>query len=265
MTPVIQFLKKNYEKVLLGLVLFGLIVAAAFLPFRIANEKDGLQALREKKFDYPVQPLPPLDTNRYVLALQRVATPLQLDLTSSNKLLNPVRWLKGPSGPIKMPVGEELKQLEITRISPLYLTISLDSVNVSETGARYGIVIDDQAAARPNLRRKSYFVSIGDRKDAFNVIGAKGPQDNPTALTLALADSGDQISISKDKAFRRIDGYMADLKYSPENKTFAGRHVGDKLAIAGEEYNIVAITENEVVLSARSNGKKYTIRYNAAP
>jgi hypothetical protein len=55
------------------------------------------------------------------------------------------------------------------------------------------------------------------------------------------------------------------LRFSPENKNFANRRVGDRLSIAGEEYNIVAISENEVVLSAKSNQKKWTIKYNAAP
>ena len=54
-----QFLKKNYEKILLGLVLLGLVVAAAYLPFRIDDEKQALHELRDKKFDYPVKPLPP--------------------------------------------------------------------------------------------------------------------------------------------------------------------------------------------------------------
>jgi hypothetical protein len=34
--------------------------------------------------------------------------------------------------------------------------------------------------------------------------------------------------------------------------------------VAGEDYNIVAITENEVVLSAK-NQTKWTIRYSAEP
>src|ERR1700690_3848516 len=106
-----QFVKKNYEKILLGLVLLGLVVAAAYLPFRIDDEKTALTDLRNKKFDYQVLPLPDLVTNRYDLALKQAATPLDLDLATSNKLLNPVRWLKGPNGPIKSPVGSELEKL----------------------------------------------------------------------------------------------------------------------------------------------------------
>jgi hypothetical protein len=57
------------------------------------------------------------------------------------------------------------------------------------------------------------------------------------------------------------------LKYAPETKTWTNRRVGASLSLNGEDYNIVAITENEVVLSAKSNQKKWTIKYSvsAAP
>jgi Lhr-like helicase len=57
---------------------------------------------------------------------------------------------------------------------------------------------------------------------------------------------------------------MADLLYKPDTRSFLNRRIGDRIRIGGEEYNIVAITQNEVVLSA-SNGKKYTVRYGAGP
>jgi hypothetical protein len=260
-----QFLKKNYEKVLLGLVLFGLVVAVAFLPFLIRNEKLAQEDRSNKKFNYLVKPLPPMDTNRYDLALKQAATPLQLDLTNTNKLVNPVRWLKGPNGPVKMEVGGEIKHLEITKLTPLYLIISLEGVNVSESGARYVIDVTQEAAAKPSQRgRRPYYVSVGDKKDVFALREVKGPPDNPTDLVLELSDSAERVSIAREKPFKRVDGYLADLHYTPENRTFGSRRVGDKVSIGGESYNIVAITENEVVLSA-PNGKKYTIRYNAAP
>jgi hypothetical protein len=263
-TRTMQFLKKNYEKVLLGLVLFGLVVAVGFLPFRITSEKETLADLRQKRFDFPVKPLPALDTNRYERVLKRVGTPIDLDLSGTNRLLNPVRWLKSPEGPIKVPAGGPFK-LEITKITPLYLIITLDNVNVSESGARYVMTVEQQAAPKPSQRnRRIYYVSVGDKKDLFTLREAKGPPDNPTALVLDLSDSGERVSLSREKPFQRVDGYTADLRYPPESKTFPARRVGDRVPMREEAYNIVAITENEVVLSA-PNGKKYTIRYNAAP
>jgi hypothetical protein len=258
-----QFLKKNYEKILLGLVLLGLVVAVAFLPFLIDTERQAQEDRRRMKFDYQISALPPLETNRYDQTIKRASTTLELDLSSTNKVVNPVRWVKGPNGPMKMTVGDEPKQLEITRIAPLYLNIVLDSINTSESGSRYVVTVEQQAAAKPNQRgKKPYYLSVGDKKDVFVLRDVKGPPENPTALVLELSDSGEQISISRTKSYNRVDGYMADLLYKGDSRTFLYRRVGDKITIGGEGYNIVAITQNEVVLSA-PNGKKYTIRYNA--
>jgi hypothetical protein len=52
------------------------------------------------------------------------------------------------------------------------------------------------------------------------------------------------------------------LKYDPEKKTWQGQRVGASLKFAGDDYIIVAIDQNSVVLSARSNQKKTTLIYN---
>ena len=69
--------------------------------------------------------------------------------------------------------------------------------------------------------------------------------------------------ITGDKPFTRVDGYKVDLTYPPENRNLGDRRVGDVLPIAGEDYIIVAINPNEVVVSARSNNRRTTIRNNA--
>jgi len=261
-----QFLKKNYEKILLGLVLFGLVAGVALLPVQIDGEKERLKELRDKIINVQVKPLPEMDLTRYANALKLADTPMALDLATSNKLVNPVRWQKTPGGPpFKNPYGSELEKLEITRIAPLYMIISIESVNVADSGVRYGIGVELQAAPKRNQQiKKTFYVVVNDKKDAFVLREIKGPPDNPVSLILELTDSGEQIAISRDKPFKRVDGFMADLRYTPDGRTFISRRVGDKIVVGGEPYNIVAITQNEVVFSA-PNGKKYPRPYNAAP
>ena len=165
----------------------------------------------------------------------------------------------------ELPAGRELEKLEITKITPLYLVIALETISPSDLGTRYGIVVDDQAAQRAGQRRRQYFVSKGDKKEAFTLANVQGPPDNPTALVLELPDSDKPVEIAKDKAYRRVDGYIADLKYAPDNRSYLNRRVGDRLYIAGEEYTVASINKDEVVLSAKSNGKKYTIKYHPGP
>jgi hypothetical protein len=259
-----QFLKKNYEKILLGLVLLGLIVAVAFLPFLIASEKQRMEDQRTSIITRPVKPFQAKDLSGYEATLQRPQTPAFLDLSTTNKLFNPVRWLRAANGTIfPSPTGEEIKKLEITKIAPLYMVVALDSVSVSDSGPRYVISVEQQGALkRSQQAKRAFYTSPGEKKELFTLREVKGAADNPTALMIELAESGDLVSISKDKPYKHVDGYMADLRYGPENRTFPNRRVGSTLSFAGTEYIIVAISQNEVVMSA-SNGKKYTVRYSA--
>jgi ribosome maturation factor RimP len=86
-----------------------------------------------------------------------------------------------------------------------------------------------------------------------------GPPENPTDLVLELADSGEEAVISKDKPFKRVDGYTVDLKYDLEKKTWNNQRVNSALRFGNEDYIIVAITKNEIVVLAKSNQKKTPI------
>jgi hypothetical protein len=79
-----------------------------------------------------------------------------------------------------------------------------------------------------------------------------------------LNDTSEHAVITKEKAFERVDGYMADLEYKPENRRWTAQRVGAVLPFNGEQYKIVAINQNEVVLSA-PNLKKWTIKTNPNP
>jgi hypothetical protein len=274
-----QFIKRNYEKILLGLVLAGLVVVAVFLLFLVASQKEGLEELRKTITSVPVKPLPPPDLGYAEAIIKLTATPKVLNYSdSTHKLFNPERWQKTPNAPpYKNPVGTELQKLEITKIGNLYFTVSLESINPADSGTRYGVGIDDQSAARANQRgKRTSYVSKGEKKEygankeTFTLVDVLGPADNPTALVIELSDdAGKTIQVSKEKPFRRVDGYTADLRYPPENnKAFLNRRANDpsfgKILVAGEDYSIVNITENEVILKG-NNQKKWTIKYNAGP
>jgi hypothetical protein len=54
--------------------------------------------------------------------------------------------------------------------------------------------------------------------------------------------------------------------YPPGKQTFAHKRTGDSIKLEDdpETYKIVAITRNEVVLSADSNKKRIVLKYNAS-
>jgi len=261
-----DFVKKHYEKILLGVVLLGLVGALVFLPYLIRHDRKVLDETRNGITSQKVEPLLPLDVTEQGNIIQRLQSPNKLDFETTNRLFNPVEWQKAKNGsPIKIESSKEVgpQAIVITQTTPLYFILTLDSVETNESGARYIIGVERQTAAKQWQRAKrQHYASIGDKNEAFTIITVKGPPDNSTQLILRLTDTGEPAMLSKDKPFRRVDGYMADLKYAPEGKNWEDQRVNDVLKFAGDDYIIVAINNNEVVLSAKSNQKKTTLTYN---
>lgn len=262
-----QFLKKNYEKILLAVVVLAALVVVACLPILVSHEKSKLDDLETKVITRKAKPLPPLDLAKYDASLQRAQAPVGLNLAGPHKIFNPVRWQMKPGGVIiPNPAGREIDQLKITKISPLYEYYSLESVSVTPgLPTHYGIGIRHEAAASANARLvKITYVPLNVTTNNFTVLSAEGPEEEPTSVKLQLADSRQTITLSKDQPFKRVEGYTADLLYGPDNKEFKGRRKTDTSTIcfAGECYKIVDIEEFEVVLLQQSNQKQWIKEFN---
>lgn len=260
-----EFVKKHYEKIILSAVLLGVIGLLGFLPFVISHDQADQRQHAELVVSPKVPSLPPLNLTQENDALKRLASPVNYDFSTTNKLFNPVEWKKAPNGElIKIKTGNEIVEAAVvTKITPLYLVLTLDQVMVNESGVRYAIGVERQAEPYPAMRRKQQrFVSLDDRKkDVFTLVSVKGPPENPEGLVLKLADSGETVTVSKEKPFRRVDAYVADLKDDLDRKTYTGRRVGSLVSFGDENYIIVAIDADKVVLSAQSNQKHTTLRY----
>jgi hypothetical protein len=260
-----QFLKKNYEKVLLGLVLCGLVVAVGFLPFLVSKEKEDQENRRNKIIRRPSKPIAELNLGRIDNLLKRSDAPPGWDFSTGHKLFNPVKWRMGADGRWYI-VDNEVNKLQVTNVTTLLFIVTLDSATTNEFGARYAIGMEHQAAVQQYQRRKrTFYASSGEKvQNAFTLREVKGPPENPDELVLELAGSGERISLSKAKPYQAPEGYEADLKYDPEKKVWTDQRLGSVLAFADGRYKIVDIKPNEVVLSDQSNDKRYTRPYEAA-
>jgi hypothetical protein len=258
-----EFIKKNYEKIVLGVVLLGLTVAACLLPLVISGKRKSLD---DKRINTKpkVKELPPLDMTMENDTLHRAETPLRLDYTTKHNIFNPVVWKRLPDGTLRKYVTgneEGVGALEVTNIRPLYLELSFSSPSANG----YFINIERQAAPRSDQRHTQNFVSTETKGSLISLTGIKGPADKPTDLILEWNETGDTIDLPTDKPFRRIDSYAADLKYPIDNKTWTDQRVGSRhLYFANGYYNIVAITESNVVVLDESNNKKTTINLHPA-
>src|SRR5262245_46400525 len=202
-----DFLKKNYEKFILGAVLVGLAVAVSFLPFKLSSEKQSLQDITSSIININPKPLTNLDLTIADNVLKRVNSPIALNFTEPTRLFNPTPWQKSSDGRlVKVDSGNTgPKAVSITKMTPLYLRIKLDSVTMVDS-PRYVIGVEREAAANPAQRAKSQkYCKLNDKNEIFALREVKGPPDNPTNIVLELNDSGNLISVSKEKTFERVD------------------------------------------------------------
>ena len=259
-----QFLKNNYEKLLLGLVLAGLIGVLALMMFYISGDKAEMEQTRKELVNPPVKPLPALDLATQSNVVARLQTSVNLELEANHKLFNPLEWQLGLDGHlIKAVTKTGLKVVVVSKITPLYLNITFDSVITNTTGALYVIGVERQAAPLPYKRRKQpYYISLGDKpNDTFALVEVKGVPENPDSLSLKLLDTGDVVSVLRTKPFSRVDGYLADFRYDPEKKVFNARRKNDKVSFGGGDYTVFDVNQNEVILSDQSNQKKTSLPY----
>jgi len=259
-----DFIKKNYEKVLLGAVLIGLGVAVGFLPLKISSEKQKLQELTETVSHPRVKALTNLDLTLPEAVLKRTTAPAAVNFSPPNRLFSPMPWQKTADG--KLVTLDDThtgpKAVTVMKLNPLYLTLTLDSIQAGGNAPRYLIGIRREAAAAQRDRdKKQAAATAGSKHELFTVKEIQGAAESPTNIVLELQD-GTLANLTKEEPFRRIDGYMADLRYAPENKTWRNKRVGESINLNGEDYNLVAINQNEVVLSAKTNQKKWTVKYS---
>jgi len=266
-----DFLKKHYEKILLGIVLIGLAVAFVFLPFKISAEKQQLQDLEASLTHPKTKMLTNADLTFADATLKRMETPLAVDFGPPNRLVNPKAWQQTHDNPPRLFPQEKTgpNTVVVTNITPLYLSITLDEVRPADAAdpastPKYIISVEKQAAAqRTQQRKRPYLCKVGEKNETFQLKEVGGAPDNPTNIVLVLSD-GETVNVNKEKPFKRIDGYMASLYYEPQKKKWTDQRLGQPLNINGEDYKIVAISKDEVVLSA-PNGKKWTLKSTAPP
>jgi hypothetical protein len=103
----------------------------------------------------------------------------------------------------------------------------------------------------------------------FVLRDVRNPTNDPEwVLELTDAPSGTErtVVVTRDKPYRRVEGWEADLRYPPGNKRFTKLRPGTNwvLRLEGEDYKVVAVTEQAVVLSGRLNDQQYTITQRAS-
>ncbi len=258
-----EFLQKHYEKVLLSVILALLAVALWLLPQRIEATRLRLQESRDSLVK-TAKNYSPVNMAEFVAALADMTNYPVINLSGGHNLFTPVLWLIDANGQIVKVVSE--KQIgpdaaKVTKITPLYFIISLERVS----GSSYTIGITDESALRPTDRKmKTRYVSLSSPKtEFFKLNEVKGDQTNPEALVLELAgEEKKTVEISKEKPYKEVRTYVADIRYDLENAVFTNKRTNDVISFAGDDYKIEDIRSNEVVLVSMSSTRRFILKYN---
>src|SRR4051812_2243189 len=159
-----EFLKKHYEKIILSVVLLGLVGVLVGMWFVIMKDKQQMEDIKTSLVHSKPKPLPPLDMSHQDAILTRLKQPYHISFSETNRLFNPVQWRRSQDGKwLKLNTGHELGggAAVVTKINPLYFSVSLNSVETNGIAPRYKINIEHQAAAVPAQRRpQPHYASV---------------------------------------------------------------------------------------------------------
>ena len=264
-----EFLKNNYEKVILSVVLLGLAVAAVLLLTSVDAEKRALEETQSGVLRAKPKVMKEVNLATNETVLQRLVKPAELQLAGEHNLFNPVPWQRMPDGRlIPLRTGREMGAgaLSIVTITPLYLRIEYEGVSGTGDTTQYRFKVTREAERTASKRVPSTLSAkaVGSKNNVFVLTDMK-PKDDPSIMTLELVADKEQAVVTKDKPYASVAGYTASLKYDPEKLTFLNKRLGDTLVFAGDTNKIIDITATNVTVQAISTTKRTTVDYTPAP
>lgn len=261
----------HYEKIILSAILLALLGAAAFLPFRVAQNRQTIEQALETLGRPSKKESEPVDTSTADRLLRRARLTPELELSGDHNLFNPVLWKSAPNGmPFKMVRGDEdgAGGLSVVAIRPLHFRVDFEGIQMSGDSIRYKFVVVDQAKGGRTARPRQHYMGVGSasKRDPFVVAKVNGPEAEPTSLEIRFVGSNDSAVVSLEKGYERIAGYEADMVHEKVGSKYFNVRAKQPggIRLGAQTYNIVAITKDEVTLESSSR-KRWTIRLKGTP
>lgn len=270
-----DFIKKQYEKILLSAVLLALAVGAFLLTLRVESVKVHITEQGNIRRNRSKAELVPINLSTNIEALERLAKPIVFNFSGSHagghNLANPVRWIKDRNGQVvqeRPGVGRGPSGLSLTRTIPLPLLVSFEGAAGTGDDLRYLFRIEKQYARKADARRATVVsVTLNNKTpdSLFSLREIHGPKEAPTEVVIEMLDGGERLVLSREKRFSRPMGYMADFRYDFESKSFSSKRLDDSVQIGGRNYKVVAISKDEVVFSDPDSQKRTVVRAASTP
>ena len=259
-----EFLKNHYEKLILGVIVIGLVVAAVMVSMQAEStgeeEMVGLGGYEAKA--------QPVDTTTNLLALERFANSAVLNLDEGHYLFNPDIWRRKPDGSFITCEDLGLKGVKIKEILPLVFSVKFLDTGSSSSSTRFAMQIvrvnTPDTRGTPPTSMSTVMMSVGEENDLFRLLEVR-PADAPKEVSLEMKKDGQVVTLTKGQVFERTDGYIANLRYDAENRNFNNVRELSTITLLGETNRVVTLTSNELVLLNPATTLKTTLKYNAAP
>jgi hypothetical protein len=200
--------------------------------------------------------------------MNRLTNPPALNLSGEHNLFSSVRWqtniFDGKFLRVRSGKDTGPERLEVLTIRPLHQIVAYDRT----AGNGYYLTVTNETVD-PRFRtqyRRSYFLKVNETNRNAPVIirEVQGPEESPSAFVLEFLETGERAVLETNKPAQRVLGYEADLRYPLEDKAFPKVRVDATIRFAGEDYKVVAITQNEVVITA-PNGRQHRRQVNTVP
>lgn len=270
---LVQLAVQHYEKLLLSAMLVVLAVAVWFLWSESERENQKLQQVSAPPARSKTKGVEGVDLGLSQSLLQQARNPAPLELAGPHNLFNPVRWQRRPDGLlVKIQSSKDAgpEALRIEAVRPVYFSITVE--RTAGWGSCYMAVSNEMLNP---ARQASVYIYPGltNRTNVsrfFVLRDVRNPTNDPEwvlELTNPPSEAERTVVVKEDKPYRRIEGWEADLFYPPGSRRFTKVRPGTNwsLRLEGEDYKVVAVSEQAVVLSGRLNEQQYTITERASP
>lgn len=252
-----EFIKKQYEKLVLGVVLLAVAGLAVYLVFAVSQVRSDLENALQQLAGAKQKPLVPENLTTNQAALKRVTDRSPAVLAAADHYtFNPITWARAAGGrlePTRPRPDTGAAGLSYVASHDLLLEIAFEQVAGTPESPRYQFSVRRDYEKTVNGRRamvESVAVGSENKDQLFRLVEAQGPKDAPTNFVCELISTRETFNLSKGRNFRRTQGYSADLRYEADRRDFPQKRVGDSITLSGAVYKIVAIEKDELVVSA---------------
>lgn len=267
--------RQHYEKLVLTVALLILAGAILFLYQARVAEQEKIKDIPGNFKTRKVKAIRPADLAAAAPALKQAERPVPVTLASGHNLFNPVEWRldRVSQTPTKIKSEKDIgpHAMRIVAIKPLQLHIVYGSPSTSGEGDQlvvlgYQIYSTNETLALravnpPRVVRAFVALNETNRQAVFHLREVKGEPREPAELVGELKDfGGEKFSFAPGRPYSRVLAHEAELRYMPNpEKKYLGVRTGSTVDIEGQNYKVVDITPDRVVLSDDSNGKQYSI------